>query len=434
MIYLLCITCLMCLLVIIFNIINIQRYNSFRIDALLCLSIGFVYYWIVPALAVVGVLDLSDPALTVVRNYISGVDATRMFYYCLIGIFCYTMFFCGIVTLRNEGVNLGFRYASLARNENTIKLVWQSFIFSAFILVILSAIPIRDQFFKGYSTDLFKGYNDGVMLSAIPRGRFTAATVIFLVTVFSYLARYTNTIKSFILHPIFLAYLVSAIFALSLGGRLYFISSLFSVMVYLSLFRNANITFKQAIVLGVIAIAAFTSYGAVRAGGAFAPGAAITNLLQEPLLTSLSLYSFLSYDNSIMVGQLNLFFIDFFNLIPSSLLPDKLTLLADPRDYGFEYNMPLGGLHLYVSAVIKLGVLLMVAVSYLFGVYMTWLQNKSYESSTSSVIYSLLCGWLVFSFYRDPWFVSLVKNMFEFSIIVPLILSFLARRGKTCRR
>ncbi|MGO2307113.1 MAG: hypothetical protein ACTH5W_20700 [Providencia sp.] len=65
------------------------------------------------------------------------------------------------------------------------------------------------------------------MLSAIPRGRFTAATVMLLVTTFCYLARYTNTLKAFILHPIFLVYLISATFALSLGGRLYFISVFF---------------------------------------------------------------------------------------------------------------------------------------------------------------------------------------------------------------
>jgi hypothetical protein len=414
--------------------VNIQRYKSFRIDAFLCLSIGFIYYWVVPALAVLGVLDLSDPALNVVNDYISGVDLTRMFYYCLIGMSCYTMFFFGILTIKNDGINLGFRYASSSRNEYSKKLAWIFFIVLSLTLVVISAMPIREQFFKGYSADLFKGYNDGVLLSAIPRGRFTAATVILLVTTFCYLARYTNTVKAFILHPMFLVYLVSATFALSLGGRLYFISALFSVMVYLSLFRNADVSFKQVIIFGIVAIASFTSYGVIRAGGAFAANAAITNLLQEPLLTSLSLFSFLSYDNSIMIGQLNLFFIDFLNLIPSSLLPDKLALLADPRDYGFKYNMPLGGLHLYVSAVMKLGVFLMIPTSYFFGVYMAWMQSKSYGSITSSVIYSLICGWLVFSFYRDPWFVSLVKNIFEFSFVLPLLLSFLARGNRKCKR
>lgn len=46
-----------------------------------------------PALAVLGVLDLSDPALNVVNDYISDVDLTRMFYYCFISMSCYTIFF-----------------------------------------------------------------------------------------------------------------------------------------------------------------------------------------------------------------------------------------------------------------------------------------------------------------------------------------------------
>ncbi|MDQ4430167.1 hypothetical protein PKO51_12410 [Yokenella regensburgei] len=419
----------MLFIVVVLLSVNMYRYKSLRIDAFTCLSIGFVYYWIVPSLAVVGVLDLSDPALAIVRSYIQSVDITRMFYYCVIGLIAYILFFLGTIAIKNDGVALNFHYSQQAHSEKTLKIVWQAFIVITFLLVVICAIPIRDQFFKGYSADLFKGYTDGVMLEAIPRGRFTASTVLLLVATFSYLARYTHTIKSFIFHPYFIMYLGAAVLALSLGGRLYFISSLFSVVVFLSLFRNANISLKKALVLGCCTAVLFITYGAMRAGGSFTVSAAITNFLQEPLLTSLSLYSFLANDNSIVVGNIYLLLIDFLNLVPSAMVPDKLALLVDPRDFGYHYDMPLGGLHLYVSATIKFGVLLMLVGSFFFGALLAWFQNVSYFRKEYSVIYALVCGWLVFSFYRDPFFISLVKNIFEFSIVIPFLLSFIARRN-----
>ena len=38
------------------------------------------------------------------------------------------------------------------------------------------------------------------------------------------------------------------------------------------------------------------------------------------------------------------------------------------------------------------------------------------------MIYIMIAGWLGFSFFRDPFYVSIVKCMVEFSVIVPTLI------------
>jgi hypothetical protein len=38
------------------------------------------------------------------------------------------------------------------------------------------------------------------------------------------------------------------------------------------------------------------------------------------------------------------------------------------------------------------------------------------------VFWIMLTGWIGFTFFRDPFFISIVKSMFEFSFAVPLLI------------
>ncbi len=55
------------------------------------------------------------------------------------------------------------------------------------------------------------------------------------------------------------------------------------------------------------------------------------------------------------------------------------------------------------------------------GYFLAWLRKKS-DVILYKVMYSMLSGWLIFTFFRDPFSVSIVKNMFEFSVLIPFVV------------
>jgi hypothetical protein len=112
---------------------------------------------------------------------------------------------------------------------------------------------------------------------------------------------------------------------------------------------------------------------------------------------------------------------DFVNLIPTVLLPGKAALLMDPNDYGYSVYTPLGALHSFFSFTINFGVIGTLPVMFGLGFGLRWLQINGHLVLLR-VLYVMLSSWLAFTFFRDPFTTSIVKNMFEFSILVPTLV------------
>ena len=62
---------------------------------------------------------------------------------------------------------------------------------------------------------------------------------------------------------------------------------------------------------------------------------------------------------------------------------------------------------------------------FLFGAIMQFLSRK--KNDIALVVYYMLCYCIPFSFFRDDFQTSIVKNMFEFSVIVPLLFYLINR-------
>ena len=145
----------------------------------------------------------------------------------------------------------------------------------------------------------------------------------------------------------------------------------------------------------------------------------------EPLLTSLSLFTLISDNATIWIGKVHLFLYDFQALMPSILFPEKAKLFTRlETDYGFIFEAPVGGFHLLFSALINFGVIGTVVLAIPFGIFIANLSGTPTKFNRLNALISIaLTGTLVFTLFRDPFFISVVKNMIGMSILLPIFLS-----------
>jgi hypothetical protein len=170
----------------------------------------------------------------------------------------------------------------------------------------------------------------------------------------------------------------------------------------------------------------FSVLGVIRSGGgANDLKTIIFVFFAEPLFTSYSLFSYLAF-NSLSLIQFPIILLSaFINLVPTVFLPDKASLLLYAKDLGLVVQAPQGALNSFVSFNFNFGILGTIFVLICLGCFMEILRRR--KTDVSLTIYFMLCYSLPFSFFRDDFQVSLIKNMFEFAVIIPLFYMFVTR-------
>lgn len=252
-----------------------------------------------------------------------------------------------------------------------------------------------------FRNQLFAGYTVGSPL----QGTAVAISLVLLGLAWEFkLAGYTGYMK---------VYFGCAAILLLMGGRLYFASSVISILVYASHKRPFRI--KKIVQWGLVAVVLMGAVGTVRTGASASLIMIFLNVGTESIFTSYSLMSYLSgnepplFNLPIYLGS------DLMNLIPSAFIDkSKFANLIDSNPFGIV--SPLGAFHSWVSSVINFGVVGTIILMFLFGYFM-----RRNERMTTP--YLMLTAFTAFTFFRDPFSVSLVKNMFEFSILIPVALA-----------
>ena len=203
------------------------------------------------------------------------------------------------------------------------------------------------------------------------------------------------------------------------GSRLYFISFLLMLVVYWTGFthrlRAARIA---AFFLGAILLMGIV--GAYRSGGS-GDHSIIANLLAEPMFTSFSLVSFLGSHNfylwkfPIYLGS------DLINLVPSAIFPGKISLMKEiPGVYS-----PFGAMNSFVSFQYNFGIFGTAIFMFLLSYVLARMRRRL--DLWPRVAYVLTSGWLPLAFFRDPFSVSLVKDILEFSLLLPAVVIVICR-------
>jgi hypothetical protein len=207
---------------------------------------------------------------------------------------------------------------------------------------------------------------------------------------------------------------------LSLGVRLYAITAVLSVLTFLSVFRRP-LSSAAALTIVALVVAVGGVVGSVRVGGGVSFLGVVGGVAMEPLFTSFSLLDFIGQGDFPLVNFPRFLLGDLINLVPSALFPSKTSFLVRPEDYGYTVFAPVGALSSFFSFMINFGVLGTMAFVGLLGAALSVLRR--YAAPLARVVYAMVSGCLGFTLFRDPFSVSLVKNLLQFSILVPLLLA-----------
>lgn len=287
-------------------------------------------------------------------------------------------------------------------------------------LAAVYALTLRGQFFKGYTAEEAFTTDYGT------RGTFTAISVFLLSLAILYTFKRQErnpemTFRAAISHRFFLAYFVVGFLVLSLGGRLYFLSALIMLLVYRSVhFRP--ISYRVFFSVLLVGLALLGVVGTLRMGVGVTSFGVLISLVSEPLFNSFSLLQYLN-DGKFDLIRFPIFLMgDFVNLVPTVLLPGKAALILNPTDYGYTVFSPLGALNSFFSFMINFGFFGTAAVMALIGFFLQQLRSRSRNVLTKT-IYVMVSGWLLTSFFRDPFSISLVKSIFQFSILLPALIA-----------
>ena len=395
--------------------------DGIEVNHLLIFSFGYVFYWILPI--GIGLLHLfpEEPGMSLWYQVFDAVSPNTLAVYLVLTLCCFLAFWGGSLWGRSVTARRPHPFRPLFFYTPLLDI----FLVFGLMAAAVFGMTLRDQFFHGYADFVSDALNTG-------RSSFTAASVFLLSLAFLYSAKQNETrkqnetgnekqsVRELFWNRYFILYFLVAFLVLSMGGRLYFISSIVMLLIYWSSYFR-RIPKKTGLITFVALAGAAGLVGTLRMNGPLNLSSILFGLLAEPLFTSFTLTNFLRAGEFQLLRFPIFLLSDFLNLVPSVLLPTKTALLANPEDYGFSVFAPLGATNSFFSFMINFGVVGTIAVFFLIGWFYSYLRQSDH-TLLHRVLYVMLSGWLGFTFFRDDFSISVIKSMFQFSVALPLLM------------
>ena len=119
----------------------------------------------------------------------------------------------------------------------------------------------------------------------------------------------------------------------------------------------------------------------------------------------------------------------FIGIIPSAIFPGKFAYMVSPDEVGKIIVPYQATTHNYVELLINFGLIGTIFIFFFIGIGFNWLKSKKHYTP----IYIAICAQLPFFFFRS-FYDATVKHIFEFSILLPLlilVISHLRRKYST---
>ncbi len=373
-----------------------------EINHVTTLSFGFLFYWITPLAVRVWAPRIEFPLSSAWLNFF------RERLIAPYALSCIALYLCMLL-----GDTLGlslFRQARPKPAGATAKQVPQLALSLATLaacgLMAYSAFLFRDTVFRPADPSTFE--------VGVARGAITACVVMMgMVAIMFTVDRPQIPWRKRLLSWYLLPLIAGGALLIFLGSRLYAASLLVMFVIYQTNFR-ARYKLRTVIAAAVIFAFLFGAVGVWREGGSLT--GAFFNVLEEPMVSSISLVHHLRYKGISWINSPAQLASDFENLVPTVLLPNKFFLMKKPDAY-----RPLGGLHSFVSFDLNFGILGSAVFWFLWPMGFRYLKSRS-SSTLLATIYIMCSGWLAFTFYRDPFSISLVKAIVQDSILLPVLL------------
>lgn len=376
--------------------------GELEINHVLLFTLGYIAYWISPiALGIVFGATVEKVAGASWIDSFLNSNQTPLYLASCILIYSFFMmgdFLAGLHP-RKAGYNL--------RPIDTRLLFGISI--CGFILACGAIYRARSILFQG------KYVNDSDLLGGTVA---SSAIFLFMIAIFYIAQSKTANLKHVLLNKYMLVFWPVGITLIVSGSRLYFISTLLMLFVYWTVYVRKMRIMAFIRTFG-LAIAFMGLVGTIRLPGN--EQNILENIASEPLFTAFPLISFLQTHKILYFNYPVYLFSDLINLVPSVILPGKVELMKKIPDI---YS-PLGALNSFVSFDMNFGVLGTAVVLFMFAYWMRRMCLR--ENLWAKTSYVLISGWMAFALFRDPFSVSIVKDILEFSILLPYLLISTAR-------
>ncbi|MCB5725848.1 oligosaccharide repeat unit polymerase [Mitsuokella jalaludinii] len=381
-------------------------------------SIGYLYYWILPML--VGILiddDVNEGTVQFWYSFFSRLGEGQKEIFLLICMLFYCAYMLGsraaivghIHHIKNEGkreindIDLGYTFLTM--------LILPAFFYVAW--------KIQPYLFGGYTA----GWGDNAWWET--KGMLATLLLVSFAIYYMYTLRHWNYSKSVfknLQNRYAILYLTCSIMMLSTGGRLYFMTTVISLIVFYGVYLQ-KLTIKKMAIVAIMGLTFAGMIGIVRQAQSesgdvwLAIGA---NIILEPALTSISSMTFIQSNDLPILADVKYPLSLFINLLPSFLFRDLRNEISVDLETEYDIESPLGALSSFVSWIGYFGILGSLAGLFIFGFLLSILKNRT--DSTSHVIYGMLCGATMFTFFRDQFNISLIKIMIQDSVLAPLFI------------
>jgi hypothetical protein len=382
-----------------------------RVDHIALFSAGYLYYWVFPVL--VGQFTFAgaetNAAYQTWLSIFESVSPRQFVVYSISILVYYACFRLGDALAQRKKFKPSLATAPAL---NFVPLLYGC----VFIVAVGFTFQIRSAIGMDYSElgDAFTA-----------KGTLTAISLVLLAL--ALLITTTNEETTFIAtvsNRWILGYFLIAVLLLGMGERLYVMTSLLLLVAYRSVFfKKYTLPQLLAFVFGMAALSAVA--GLIRLRASVDISSLILNLAFEPVFTAYSLISFLGSNHVPWIAFPKFLAGDFLNLVPTAVMGNKQDFLPDPTKAGYYFVSPLGALNSWVSFIINFGLIGTAFVMSFVGYLLGWLRKEA----TSPIVktqYLMCSAFMVFTFFRDPFSVSLVKNIFEFSLFAPLFLALVS--------
>lgn len=390
--------------------------KSIRINHVTLFTIGYLYYWLFPVF--IGELF---PELGIITwlNVYRAVNENNIQQYLFIILCIYLCFVLG----DSFKVKVRYRNRELSYSKK-LYIAW----------IIVSTLYFIYLTYANKSS-LFKGYRSGAQDTS-----YVGTMSALLLTNFSFYSLYSiknasGRFKQDFYNIYVVPYLFASIIVLGLGGRLYFVTTLLAcVVMYNSYYKGVVIgKIVRNVLLGLLAIG---TIGLWRIGNSITVEGIVSILFSESLFTSFSLFSYIGTYRIPLLGNPLYLLSSVLFVVPSFLWPDKKQYIFTFDKLGYSIYSPFGAQNSFVSFSINFGIIGTLAFVFFMGYLLKKLKNK--DDSLSLVIYSCISAHLTFTFFRDPFHISLIKNIFEFSLAIPWLVATLntiiSNRGRIKRK
>jgi len=209
---------------------------------------------------------------------------------------------------------------------------------------------------------------------------------------------------------------ISSVLLMSMGGRLYVVSSLVALYIYWWQWSARDARARRlSLVPLIVAPIGLAMIGMWRMG-VFDPSALFFYLFAESMFTSISAFTLMASQGPALVHGPSDFLSAFLNIVPSALWPDKASMMVSLIETPLQFEAPFGATSIVTSTIGNFGFLGGPLFIGLVGFIMGRAATNT-RLPTGRALYCYLCCLLPFMFFRDPFQVQVKVVITGFLLI-----------------